>query len=113
MDSPVRLTPATAKVLRRFLEDLGQPRYGFDLMQSTGLASGTLYPILARLERTGWIAGHQEDIDTATEGRPARRFYTMSADAVPTVRRALAEMAAEFTPPGLGWSEPAWEGGLT
>ena len=53
----VRITTAVAKVLKVFLEDIDQERYGFELMQRSGLASGTLYPILARLESAGWIVG--------------------------------------------------------
>lgn len=29
-------------------------RYGFDLLEQTGLTSGTVYPALERLERLGW-----------------------------------------------------------
>lgn len=39
----VRITATVGKVLRVFLDDVTAPRYGFELMQRTGLASGTLY----------------------------------------------------------------------
>ncbi|NED57544.1 PadR family transcriptional regulator, partial [Micromonospora aurantiaca] len=42
----VRITTTVAKVLRIFLEDVDERRYGFELMRQAGLASGTLYPIL-------------------------------------------------------------------
>ena len=53
----IRLTTTVARVLREFLETPSEPCYGFDLMRATGLASGTLYVILARLERAGWLIG--------------------------------------------------------
>ena len=37
----VRITTTVALILRQFLDDPGEPRYGFDLMRATGLASGT------------------------------------------------------------------------
>jgi PadR family transcriptional regulator, regulatory protein PadR len=49
------ITPKMAKVLKIFLEDPAQPRYGFEIMRLTSLASGSLYPMLARLERAGWL----------------------------------------------------------
>jgi hypothetical protein len=47
------ITPRMAMVLKVFLEDPDQPRYGFELMKLTGMASGSLYPMLARLEGAG------------------------------------------------------------
>ena len=40
--------------------------------------SGTLYPILMKFERAGWLTAGKEDIDPKTEGRPARRFYRIT-----------------------------------
>ena len=50
------ITPRVATVLKIFLEDPDQPRYGFELMKLTGMASGSLYPVLAKLESAGWLA---------------------------------------------------------
>ena len=47
------ITPKMAMVLKIFLEDPGQPRYGFELMKLTGMASGSLYPMLAKFEAAG------------------------------------------------------------
>lgn len=84
------MTLAVAAVLRIFLDDVSSPRYGYDLMRQTGFASGKLYPILARLEGAGWLVKESEDVDPAAAGRPARRMYRLSADAVPGVRQAMA-----------------------
>src|SRR5262249_52308029 len=59
----VRVTVAVACVLRVFLDDVGAPRYGYELMRLTGYPSGKLYPILARLEAAGWLDAQFEDID--------------------------------------------------
>jgi PadR family transcriptional regulator, regulatory protein PadR len=95
----VRITTTVAKVLRPFLDDIERPRYGFELMQHTGLQSGTLYPILARLESAGWITGHRETVDPSAAGRPARRFYTLTADGALAANRELARLSAELRPP--------------
>ena len=56
----VRMTIAVARVLREFLADVGEPRYGYELMQSTEFPSGKLYPILARLQHAGWLCRERE-----------------------------------------------------
>jgi DNA-binding PadR family transcriptional regulator len=44
------MTGSQERVLRVFLDDPTAPRYGYDLMKAAALPSGTLYPMLARLE---------------------------------------------------------------
>jgi len=60
------------------LDDPQVRRYGLEIMRATGLASGTLYPILTRLQETGWVRADWEDIDSSVEGRPARRYYSLT-----------------------------------
>lgn len=50
------------------------PHYGLEIMRLTGLRSGTVYPILARLEREGVVESWWED-DASAQGRPRRRYY--------------------------------------
>ena len=55
-------------------------RYGFDIMDATGLPSGTVYPILGRLERDGYVRSHWESQTVAQrEKRPPRRYYEITA----------------------------------
>src|SRR5439155_1517190 len=72
MVAPPRMTASVLKVVSALLAEPGVERYGMQLMQETGLASGTLYPILVRLERAGWVAARWEDVDPAAAGRPGR-----------------------------------------
>lgn len=99
MKSELRITPTLARVLRPFLEDPRAPRYGFDLMQIARLPSGTLYPILARLERANVLTRQAEDIDPVVEGRPARKFYRITPEGELLARRELAALSAELQPP--------------
>jgi PadR family transcriptional regulator, regulatory protein PadR len=94
----VRVTIAVARVLRVFLDDIAQPRYGYELMRLTGFPSGKLYPILARLQRAGWLIKFQEQIDPTTAGRPARRLYRLSPAGVQAARQELAALTDELRP---------------
>ena len=55
-------------------------RSGFDVMETTGLTSGTVYPTLDRLEHLGLLTSRWEDEKAAhAEGRPARRYFHLTA----------------------------------
>lgn len=92
------MTLAVATLLRVFLEDPAEPRYGYDLMRQTGFPSGKLYPILARLEAAGWLVKEVEDVNPATAGRPARRHYRLSGDGVGAARCELAVVNVQLQP---------------
>lgn len=63
-------------------------RYGFDIIDRTGLGSATVYPTLGKLEDAGFIASTWEDVMVArSEKRPLRRYYTLRADG----RKALLQ----------------------
>jgi|SRR5271155_4348773 len=107
----LELSPRMAQVIRAFLEDPLKERYGFELMRTTGLPSGTLYPALAKLQRAGWLTVGKEDIDPRAEGRPPRRFYRISAAAVPAARSQLAALSARYRLPAAVTPRLAAEGG--
>ncbi|HJQ35651.1 MAG TPA: PadR family transcriptional regulator [Thermoanaerobaculia bacterium] len=70
--------------------------YGFDIVEATGLATGTVYPALRRLEGLGYLRAKWESERAATnEGRPPRRHYQVTRDG----RAALEEARQRF--PGL------------
>lgn len=73
-----RPSASTLSVLAVFLEEPATPRYGLELGKLASVGSGTLYPILERLEDDGHIAGDWEDISEAVEGRRRRRYYTLT-----------------------------------
>jgi DNA-binding PadR family transcriptional regulator len=53
--------------------------YGFDIMDATGLPSGTVYPALRRMENEGWISSEWEPERKANaEQRPARKYYRIT-----------------------------------
>ncbi|MBV1940892.1 PadR family transcriptional regulator [Streptomyces sp. BV286] len=94
----VQITRNVARVLRVFTEDAGSPHFGMELMKSLHMSSGTLYPILIRLSKAGWIDAHDEDVDPSTVGRPARRYYTITGEQAQAARLELARFSAEISP---------------
>jgi PadR family transcriptional regulator, regulatory protein PadR len=80
----------TASVLRAMLEDPIDPHYGLQLSAKTGLPTGTIYPILSRLERAKWVTSAWENVSPTEEGRPRRRLYVLTGSGAHAARTALA-----------------------
>jgi PadR family transcriptional regulator len=71
----------------------GGAEYGFDILDITRLPSGTVYPALSRHERDGYVKSSWEDANRARrEGRPARRYYRLTAEGRRAVETALADL---------------------
>jgi PadR family transcriptional regulator PadR len=68
----------TLRVLEAFLTDPAQQLSGADVQKRSALASGTLYPILLRLESAGWFVSRWEAVDPAEVGRPRKRLYSLT-----------------------------------
>lgn len=74
MSDAVRLSHTSALIL----QSIGAAHhYGFDVMDVTGLPSGTVYPALRRLERERLIVSRWEELSVARQ-RPARRYYKLT-----------------------------------
>ena len=74
-------------------------QYGFDVMDATGLPSGTVYPVLRRLEKEGLVRADWEDPQAARdEQRPPRRYYELTAagEALLVTGRARYRMPREI-----------------
>jgi len=53
--------------------------YGYNVMETTGLPSGTVYPALRRLEQDGLIRSQWERQSVADAGqRPPRKYYKLT-----------------------------------
>jgi PadR family transcriptional regulator, regulatory protein PadR len=92
--STPRMTLPTQRVLRTLLEEPSREMYGLEICASAGLPSGTIHPILARLEQIGWVRSHWEKIDPRQEGRPRRRYYRLDPNSIASVQAALARADA-------------------
>jgi len=100
------LTTATALVLQALAAGF---HHGFDIMDATGLPSGTVYPILRRLESEGYVRSEWEDAARAQQSqRPPRRYYELSrtgdawsaeaAERFPALRVASARRSRRLKP---------------
>jgi DNA-binding PadR family transcriptional regulator len=95
----------TRLVFQAFLDAPGDETYGFELTRATGLPSGTVYPILRRLEDQGYISGRWAEIETDTQRR-RRRYYALTGEG----RRAAHAATAEHRQ-GLRTLAPGWAAG--
>lgn len=90
MEPLPRTTAATADVLAALLAASGAV-WGLRIVKATGRPAGSVYPILERLERLGWVSS-QWEADSERTG-PRRRLYELTGEgaaaAPAVVRRAL------------------------
>ncbi|TDV43662.1 PadR family transcriptional regulator [Actinophytocola oryzae] len=88
-----RMTLQTQAVLAVLLE---RESWGFDLSRESGLPAGTIYPILRRLTSVGWVTSRWEQAEAAQEdGRPPRRYYSLTTEGRARATNALAEAAKD------------------
>lgn len=92
-----RLSAQGMAVLRCFLEAHPERLTGSELMDKLGVASGTLYPILARFEAAKWLESCWERGDPTKLGRPRRRFYLLTGVGAAKARGFLSY---------VGWGDP-------
>jgi DNA-binding PadR family transcriptional regulator len=84
----VRVTYPTTLVLQALLQG---HHHGFDIMDATGLPSGTVYPILRRLDEESYVRSHWEKEGVARrEQRPPRRYYELTANGRSFATEAVA-----------------------
>ena len=68
--------------------------YGFDIMEITGLPSGTVYPAVRRLEQQELIKSRWETEHTAfADQRPARKYYQLTRQGKDALAHALQRYA--------------------
>ena len=84
------LTFATTAILQAVANGY---RYGFDIIDATGMPGGTVYPALRRLEDAGYLSSQWEEPGVAQAApRPARKYYALTG----TGKEALAESGKRF-----------------
>jgi PadR family transcriptional regulator PadR len=96
------MSSQTLRVLKYMLETPRVGRSGAELSRALKINSGTLYPLLARLEVAGWLMSEWEQIDPAKEARPRRRFYRLTGLGQTSASRELADL--QTSPGVLVWN---------
>jgi PadR family transcriptional regulator, regulatory protein PadR len=93
-----RPSAQTVLVLAALRDAAPEWRHGYELARATGLKSGSLYPILARLGARGLVESSWEE--PAPTGRPRRRLHRLTAEG----RAAAVEATARPFRPESAWS---------
>jgi PadR family transcriptional regulator, regulatory protein PadR len=89
----LRLTAQNLKVLGLLISRGDEEISGAEIAKATGLASGTLYPILLRLEQAKWAKSRWEAGDPSELKRPRRRLYHITAEGTRQAQAALRELS--------------------
>ncbi len=89
-----RMSTQTLAVLALLMANPTDEWYGFELAERADIKTGTLYPLLARLERQGWLRSSWEDIDPRVAGRPRRRLYVLTPEGATAASEHLRARAA-------------------
>jgi DNA-binding PadR family transcriptional regulator len=98
-----KLSTEASRVLMVLLDAPREETYGFELTRVAGLPSGTVYPILRRLEDMGWITSRWEMIDEPHQGRRRRRYYRLTDEGVLKSRQAVAAQTSALRLLAPGW----------
>jgi DNA-binding PadR family transcriptional regulator len=87
MSDDPKLTHTSAMILQTISAGY---RYGFDIMEATGLPSGTVYPALRRLEQVALIRSQWEkESEAFRKLRPARKYYRLTSPGEQALARAV------------------------
>jgi DNA-binding PadR family transcriptional regulator len=85
-------SPSARAVLASLSQAGREWRHGYDLVQATAVKSGTLYPLLIRLEAEGYLEAEWQP--PAAPGRPPRHAYRLTAEGARFAREILDPGAA-------------------
>lgn len=89
-----KMTLQTGMILEELIKNPAEARYGLELMNVVRLKSGTVYQILARLEKAGWLTSEWEDPAVhEAERRPRRRLYRLTPEGTEQARRVVSRSA--------------------
>ena len=91
MQPLARITAATIDVLS-VLESSTEPSWGLAVIKSSGRPAGSVYPILERLETSGWVTSSWEE--NSERSGPRRRYYSLTAEGATAARSAIASFSA-------------------
>lgn len=97
----IRITGPVLKVLGELISSNQEGMSGADIGRVTGLASGSLYPILFRLEKSGWVHSRWEQGEPSAMKRPRRRLYRLTRTGEVAARSSFREHLSRAVKWGL------------
>lgn len=89
MPRRANISRQTQSALLALLERPKEWRYGYELMEQTGIASGTLYPMLIRLSDQGHLEARW--VPSSREGRPPRHAYRLTPTGLALARTVQSD----------------------
>ena len=84
-----RVSSAFLSIAWFFLERPQEKLCGSDVMKELKLPSGTVYPILARMNKHGWLTRELEEVDPKVVNRPQRHYYIVTQAGLTEGRRLI------------------------
>jgi DNA-binding PadR family transcriptional regulator len=93
MTKDPRLSHQTLLVLHLFLQQPNKEFAGAGILKQTTMSSGTVYPILSRLEKASWLRSKWENVDPSIAGRPRKRLYRLTSLGHKKTRAALTKLS--------------------
>jgi DNA-binding PadR family transcriptional regulator len=100
----LKLSSTGLRLISVFANDPTKRWSGTEITKATKIGSGSLYPLLAKLEAAKWLTPEWEKIDPSEAGRPRRRYYKLTAIGARRARNALAD----FQIPAVSTGRLAW-----
>jgi PadR family transcriptional regulator PadR len=100
----MRRSIATSQGLQAFRDAPSKKTYGYELARATDLASGTIYPILRRLEDRGWVTSDWEEVDDPGGTVRRRRYYRLTGEGARAAREATAHQSVALRALNPGWA---------
>jgi DNA-binding PadR family transcriptional regulator len=96
--SEVRMTLQTRLILRAFLrarlQDASAELYGAEICQETDLGPGTVYPIVTKLLKFGWLEARWEEDEDGALDRPRRHYYRLTDGGAASAQAEVASADA-------------------
>jgi DNA-binding PadR family transcriptional regulator len=83
----LRSSRQTLDILEALLARPSSWHHGYAVSRQTGVPSGTLYPILIRLDKLGWLETKWEE--SVPQGRPPRHLYRLTGNGREWAREEL------------------------
>jgi PadR family transcriptional regulator, regulatory protein PadR len=96
----MQVTTQTLKILAALMASQEEVS-GAEIARGTKLPSGTLYPILMRLEDAKWVRSRWETEDPSCLGRPRRRLYQLTSLGASSAKAQFRELSSMIG--GLIW----------
>jgi PadR family transcriptional regulator PadR len=93
----------TEQVFAAMMDAPADETYGFELVKATGLPSGSVYPILRRLEDRGWLIAREEAINPHARRPRHRVYYRLTAEGLRVAREATRDHTAALRSLSPGW----------